>query len=148
MNKALKDNEKKKDNLVIAITQCENDDTRQILFDELSKIQSVLDNINKELLEEKAKHLRISINEVKFFLKSLKKGNMNNIKYKKTLINVLVNKVYLYKDRATILFNINNQIEEVNISLLEDVESSLLKAQALPFEILSSNSAAFYIAFL
>ena len=41
----------KKDNLVRAITQCESDDTRQILFDELSKIQSVLDNINKELLE-------------------------------------------------------------------------------------------------
>lgn len=148
LNKALKDNEKKKDNLVIAITQCENDDTRQILFDELSKIQSVLDNINKELLEEKAKHLRISINEVKFFLKSLKKGNMNNIKYKKTLINVLVNKVYLYKDRATILFNINNQIEEVNISLLEDVESSLLKAQALPFRILSNRDVAFFVVLL
>ena len=87
--------------------------------------------------------MRISINEVKFFLKSLKKGNMNNIKYKKTLINVLVNKVYLYKDRATILFNINNQIEEVNISLLEDVESSLLKAQALPLE----NDTNFYSSF-
>lgn len=143
LNKSLKDNEKKKDNLVIAITQCDNDSTRQILFDELSKTQAIIDNVNNALLEEKAKHLRISTREVKFFLKSFKKGNINNAKYKKTLINVLINRVYLYKDKATILFNINNQIEEVNISLLEDVESSLFNAQALPLE----NDTNFYSSF-
>ena len=79
--------------------------------------------------------MRVNATEVKFFLKSLKKGNINNIKYKKTLINTLVNKAYLYKNKATILFNINDQIEEINISLLEDVESSLLNAKALPFMI-------------
>ena len=139
LNKALKGNEKSKVNLIRAITQCDDDSTRKILFDELSKTQAVIDSINKELLEETAKHSRISITEVKFFLKSLKKGNINNIKYKKSLINTLVNKVYLYKNKATILFNINNQIEEVNISLLEDVESSLFNAQALPFKSKSTN---------
>lgn len=134
LNKSLKENEKKKQNLIKAISECDEVDTRQILFDELSKIQKTLDEVNKSLLIEKAKHLKIGMTEVKYFLNSLKKDNINNIKYKKTLINTLVNKVYLYKDRATILFNINNQIEEVNISLLEDVESSLLKAQALPVE--------------
>lgn len=134
LNKSLKENEKKKQNLIKAISECENVDTRQILFDELSNIQKTLDDVNKALLIEKAKHLKIGITEVKYFLNSLKKGNINNIKYKKTLINTLVNKVYLYKDRATILFNINSQIEEVNISLLEDVESSLFSAKALPVE--------------
>ena len=139
LNKALKGNEKSKVNLIRAITQCDDDSTRKILFDELSKTQAVIDSINKELLEETAKHSRISITEVKFFLKSLKKGNINNIKYKKSLINTLVNKVYLYKNKATILFNINNQIEEVNISLLEDVESSLFNAQALPLSIYTNS---------
>ena len=134
LNKSLKVNMRKKDNLINAISECEETDTRQSLFDELSKIQKTLDEVNKSLLVEKAKHLKIGMTEVKYFLNNLKKGNINNFKYKKTLINTLVNKVYLYKDRATIIFNINNQIEEVDVSLLDDVESSLLNAKALPFE--------------
>lgn len=111
--------------------------------DELSKIQNKLDDINQSLLIEKAKHLNLGITEVKYFLNNLKKGNINKFKYKKILINTLVNKVYLYKDKAIILFNINNHIEEVNISLLNDIESSLLNAVALPLE----NDTNFYSSF-
>lgn len=135
LNKSLKVNMRKKDNLINAISECEETDTRQSLFDELSKIQKTLDEVNKSLLVEKAKHLKIGMTEVKYFLNNLKKGNINNFKYKKTLINTLVNKVYLYKDRATIIFNINNHQEEVDVSLLDDVESSLLNAKDLPMVI-------------
>ncbi len=134
LNKSLKDLEKKKNNLINAISECDNSSARQILFEELNNIQYKLDEINNAFIIEKSKHLRLDINEVKFFLNSIKKGNINSFKYKKALINTLVNKVYLYNDRATILYNINNQIEEVSISLLKDVESSLFNAQALPFE--------------
>lgn len=143
LNKALKENERRKNNIVKAITECEDNNTRQILFDELSKIQNKLDDINQSLLIEKAKHLNLGITEVKYFLNNLKKGNINKFKYKKILINTLVNKVYLYKDKAIILFNINNHIEEVNISLLNDIESSLLNAVALPLE----NDTNFYSSF-
>lgn len=143
LNKALKENERRKNNIVKAITECENNNTRQVLFDELSKIQNKLDDINQSLLIEKAKHLNLGITEVKYFLNNLKKGNINKFKYKKILINTLVNKVYLYKDKAIILFNINNHIEEVNISLLNDIESSLLNAVALPLE----NDTNFYSSF-
>lgn len=143
LSKALKENERRKNNIVKAITECEDNNTRQILFDELSKIQNKLDDINQSLLIEKAKHLNLGITEVKYFLNNLKKGNINKFKYKKILINTLVNKVYLYKDKAIILFNINNHIEEVNISLLNDIESSLLNAVALPLE----NDTNFYSSF-
>lgn len=101
-------------------------------FDDLENIRESLEELNSALLVENSKHLSLNISEVKFFLNSLKKGNIDNINYKKRLIDTLVNKVYLYNDRATILFNVNNHIEEVEISLLEDVESSLFGAVALP----------------
>lgn len=145
LSKALKENEKRKNNIVKAITECEDNSTRQILFDELSKIQNKLDEINQSLLIEKAKHLNLGITEVKYFLNNLKKGNINKFKYKKILINTLINKVYLYKDKAIILFNINNHIEEVNISLLNDIESSLLNAVALPFRIFKQHVLFFIL---
>ena len=132
LSKALKDNERRKINIVKAITECEDNTTRQILFDELSKIQNALDEINQSLLIEKAKHLNLGITEVKYFLNNLRKGNINKFEYQKILINTLVNKVYLHKDKAIILFNINNHVEEVKISLLNDIESSLFNAVALP----------------
>ena len=35
----------------------------------------------------------------------LKRGNINYIKYKRVLINTLINKVYLYNDNIIIVFN-------------------------------------------
>lgn len=130
----LKAEEKKKNNLLTAIAECESTDNRKILFSELDKIRETLEELNNALLIEKSKHINLGISEVKFFLNSFKKGNIDNFKYKKTLIDTLVNKVYLYNDRLIILFNVNNQVEEVKISLLKDVESSLFDAVALPFK--------------
>ena len=46
LNKSLNVNMRKKDNLISAISECEETDTRQSLFDELSKIQKTLDEVN------------------------------------------------------------------------------------------------------
>ncbi len=136
LTRELKLEERKKNNLLSAIAECESAENRKILFSELDNIRETLEELNNALLIEKSKHINLGISEVKFFLNNLKKGNIDNINYKKRLIDTLVNKVYLYDDRLTILFNINNHIEEVDISLLKNVESSLLGVTALPFRIL------------
>lgn len=38
----------------------------------------------------------------------IQKDNIEDIKYKKVLINILVNKIYLYDDNAIIIFNTQN----------------------------------------
>ena len=43
-----------------------------------------------------------TIQEVRFFLHKLKDGDINDIKYRKTLINVLENRISLYDDKMTI----------------------------------------------
>lgn len=64
----------------------------------------------------------MTVPKVKFFLNDLKKRNINDIKYRKTLISVFVNKIYLYDDRITIIFNLSEQPLTVTDLLLSEIE--------------------------
>ena len=65
----------------------------------------------------------------------MKKGNINDQKYRQMLINVLIYKIYLYDDSITILFNTQNKPVEKNIPRIEVLERLLLGTDALPVEI-------------
>ena len=43
--------------------------------------------------------------EVIFFLSKLKEGDINSLKYRKLLINIFVNQIFLYDDKITFIFN-------------------------------------------
>ncbi len=67
-----------------------------------------------------------------FFLYEMKKGNVNDIKYRKLLVNVLVNSIYLYDDNMTITFNIKDGQAKIDIALLEDLEGSFADSSGSP----------------
>ena len=57
----------------------------------------------------------------------IQKDNIEDIRYKKVLINILVNKIHLYDDNAIIIFNTQNQQLEIKLYLLKNIEKVLLK---------------------
>lgn len=66
-------------------------------------------------------------------MKQLQKGNINDLKYRKMLINILINKVYLYTNKVVVVYNINEQTKEVEKSLIKNMDSSSVESVALPF---------------
>lgn len=64
----------------------------------------------------------LTVPKIRFFLTSLKKGNINDLKYRKTLINIFVNKIFLYDDRVTITFNSGDEAVTINDVLLSEIE--------------------------
>ena len=83
-------------------------------------------------MQEESNHILISTSEIKFFLKQLMKGNIQDFKYRKMLINTLINRVYLYKSKIVIVYNINNREQEIEISLIKNIEGSTVDSTALP----------------
>lgn len=69
-------------------------------------------------------HVRVEVPPVKFFLNDLKNGDINDVKYRRALITVLINKIYLYDDKVTIIFNTQNRPVEITEDLLKDIEGS------------------------
>ena len=132
INKNIQDNEKKKNNLLQAIAECEDSIVRKTLFDEIAKLTQLDAIYNNALIEEKSKHLHLNIREVKYFLNQIKNNNINDFKYKKMLINILINKVYIYTNKVVIVYNVNNAEQEIDLSLINNIESSLVDSDALP----------------
>lgn len=64
----------------------------------------------------------------------MQKGDINDIRYRKLLINVLIDRVYLYDDNLTIIFNTNdiNNIKEISTQDIEKIESSLMGSAGSP----------------
>jgi hypothetical protein len=127
--KSLKANEKGKTNLVDKLKKCEIDSVSNLIFEEISKMEEENKLIQNEIAIEESSLVELTFSQVKFFLTQMRKGNIDDIKYRKLLIDVLINKVYLYDDRIIGIFNVENKQFDININ---DIESSLNGSVALP----------------
>lgn len=125
LNKRLKDNEKQNKNLIDSLKMCNVDSVRQTIFDEIQKMDEERKEIEKELLLEGMQKVDITVPEIKFFLKEMRSGKIDDIEYCKMLVNVLIYKVYLYDDSITIIFNTQNKPYKEKTPLIEELEEKL-----------------------
>lgn len=121
LNKELKNLDRKKANLVNAIAECDNSNIRKTLYEELSKLEQQHIMLENDIAEEENLSTVLSKSNVKYFLNQLKNGNINDIKYKKSLIATFIKSVYVYEDKVIIFFN--NQNAKVEITT-EDVNKT------------------------
>lgn len=124
LNNLLKENERKQNNLVVAISECDLGSARQAFYGQIAKLDSERKLLNQQMAQLKLSRIDITESEVKFFLTKLKDGDINDEKYRKLLINVFVQAIYLYDDKLTIIFNTSNQPLEIGVSLIEQIEAN------------------------
>lgn len=134
LNKQLNENEKQKNNLFNSLKICDIDSVRKEIFKEIEKLQKECEKIKTNITIEKSKNVYVTKEDIMFFLQGLQNGNINDIRYKKMLINVLIDKIYLYDDNVTIIFNTNKTSKTTKIDLKEikEIECSFLEQQGEP----------------
>lgn len=130
--KLLKDNERQKQNLFDSLKICSIDSVRLSIFEEINKMEIEHIRLKDEIAIQESPSIKLTIPQVKFFLLHLRNRNINDIKYKKILINTLIHKIYLYDDELTIIFNAQDNPCEKNIPLIEDLECSFLGTTGTP----------------
>ena len=132
LNGELKNNERRKDNLLNAVMECGEENIRNSLYEKIKELDMARVNIEKEIIVEERNHIKVTEDEITFFLTQLRKGNINDVKYRKMFIDTLIDKIYLYDDRMTIVFTTQNKKVELDKKILEEAESSYLKRNAEP----------------
>lgn len=135
LEKNLQDTNKQISNLLDSLKVCEIDSVRKTICLEIEKLENQHKYIENELLIEKSQDVNITVPEIKFFLNSMKNGDINDIKYKKLLINVLINKIYVYDDNIIIIFNVkdnNKNSVEVKLPNIDDINGSYLGSDGQP----------------
>lgn len=125
LEKRLKDNETQNKNLIDSLKMCNVDSVRQTIFDEIQKMDEERKEIEKKLLLEGMQKIDITVPQIKFFLKEMRSGKIDDINYCKMLVNVLISKIYLYDDNITIIFNTQNKPYKEKTPLIEELEEKL-----------------------
>ncbi|MGN0319230.1 MAG: recombinase family protein [Lachnospira sp.] len=131
LKKQLADNERKHRNLINAVAECDIESLRRTFYSEILELESQKANIEEEIQEEEKLHTILTEPQIKFFLTSLKKGNADDIKYRKVLITTFINAIYLYDDKVTFIFNSGDKPITINDTLLSDIEANITGEKGL-----------------
>lgn len=131
MKKLLADNERKQKNTIDAIMECDIESVRKTLYEKIPALESEHAELERQIAREEAVFPTLTVPKIKFFLSALKEGNINDIKYRRTLINIFVNQIFLYDDRITITFNSGDEAVTINDVLLSEIEESAIQAKDL-----------------
>lgn len=138
LEKALRKNEKSKSNLFDSIKECGIDSVRKSIFEEIEKLENEHKEIEKQIRLEENNIVKVTVQQIKFFLKEMRKIDISDIRYRQMLVNMLVYKVYLYDDNITIVFTTQNRYYEERVPQLSEIESSLLGNQPPPIVSLAT----------
>lgn len=109
LKKSIKGIEKETKNLFNSLKLCEIDSVKKSIFEELAKMEEEKKLLKEQLLIEESQTLNITKTQVKFFLNQIKNGNIDDIRYKRAIINSLINKVFLYDETITIVFSVQGR---------------------------------------
>ena len=123
LQKLLKENTRKQENVASAIAECGEESVRKLMYEQVVKLQNERAEIEKQFAIEKASQVHLTVTDIKFFLKQLQKGKADDIRYRKTLINVFVNAIYLYDDKISFIFNSGDTPITIDDKLLSDIEA-------------------------
>ncbi len=133
LQKALRDNEKQKANLFDSLKICDINSVKKSIFEEIEKMETQRKQIEYQIIMEESNFVDITVSQVKFFLKQMKKGKIEDLKYRQMLIDVLIYRVYLYDDNITIVFSTQNKHYERRVPGISEIESSFLGTQPPPY---------------
>jgi len=81
--------------------------------------------VQTEITQEQRERTYLSKDAVRFFLNKLRKGVIDDDKYKKGLFDIFLNKVFLFDDHCTIYFNTSKQPKEIQTNFLDENGSSV-----------------------
>lgn len=122
----LKEAQKAKENQMASLRVCSDDMVREMIFNDLSKIGAEIKELEKQLEIEEARRQKISESSIIKFLTNLAKCDIkDNVVYRRSLIRIFVNKIFLYDDKFTIIFNTGEDEVTISDSLLTGIEKGL-----------------------
>ena len=116
--------EKNIENLMVAL---ENGDNVDLINERITNNRVELNKTKKRYDIESKKLINLTEQQIKFFLIKLKNGDTDDMKYRKTLITLFINKIYVYDDEITMICNVGDKSLAITKKLLEDINTNIKK---------------------
>lgn len=133
MQNQVKEKTKAKENQLKSLDTCDDDSVRQEIFARVKMLKSEIEQLESSIAIEKTKTLALSEEEISYFLLQFRNYDILNIAHRKALINMLINKIYLYDTpdgreknyKITIVFNAGKETVEITEDLYRDISDNV-----------------------
>lgn len=122
LEKQIRKVNKQIENLLLALANGENVD---LINQKVTENRVELTRLQSQYNTEKNKISSLTEKQIKKFLVKLKNKQIDEIKYRKLLVSLLVNKIYVYDDEVTIIFNVGDKSITVTKELLQEINTNL-----------------------
>ncbi len=116
INKQLKENETATKNLIKAL---ESGKAVDIITEQIENRQAEKEQLKLDLAREKMLSQALDENQVTFFLNRLKAGDVNDINYRQSLVDMFIAKILLHKTKVEIICTFDGYKIEIPINELE-----------------------------
>lgn len=142
LEKEVRELNKNIENLLVAL---ENGANVDLISSRITQKRVDIEKAKQQLAVEQTKLINLEPDQIKFFLESLRNGDINDIRYRKTLVNIFVNRIYLYDDKYTMILNVGNREITVNNILLTEIDTNLKNDNSLFIDRLSQPKKAVFL---
>ena len=120
----IKEAQNAKENHMLSLRKAD-DVVRDMIIADLGTLGSEIKDLEKQLKIEYLRRQPITKDKVAETLTKLAKGEITDVAYRKSLIRLLVNKIYLYDDKINITFDTGDDEIEIDDRLLSEIEDNL-----------------------
>ena len=96
----------------------------------IEKRQHEKEELEAQLAVEMGKQVTLTAPQIRAYLYSLKKGDINDENAKRGIINIFLRAVYLYDDRFTLILNGSEKPVTIDDALLDEIEEEFASAQS------------------
>ena len=103
----------------------------EIIAERITQKKKEHNDLSYQLLVETTQHPVPSVRDIRFFLSQFRKGDINDPKYRQGLVDMLVNKIYLYDDKMTILCNTQDGHFDVDLKEVSSLKGHLVEARGV-----------------
>lgn len=119
----LKELEDSKDNQMGNLRLCKDNAVRNMILEDLSKLAADIKAAAEQLEREKSRHYLVTEDQVISYLSQLVKGDISNLTYRRTLVRLFINKIFLYDDKLIITFTTGDEEVTIEDKLFDRIES-------------------------
>lgn len=99
----------------------EHGQAAEMITQRIEKRQKEKDELQAQLAVEMGKEITFTTPQIKAFLDSLKRGNINDESTRLGLVNIFVRAIYLYDDRMTLILNGGDRPITIGDILLDEI---------------------------
>lgn len=128
LTRLLNENEKATENLLKVLDDGQISD---IIVARIAQKKKEYAELEQQILLEEVQHPAPTVDEIRFFLSQFRKGDINDPKYRQGLIDMLINKIYLYDKKITVLCNTQDSHFDVDLDETSSSKDCLSSARDL-----------------